>query len=201
MMRRVITAARAFPALAAVAMLPAIATAAEHAEKADKGMPQLHVPDFAPQLFWLGLWFVVLYLLMSKIGLPRIAVAIDARRQRREEDLARAARLKVEADEASAAFERTMSQARAEAQAVLKETSDRLAADAAERQRALAAELAYRIAAAERQIAATKEEALSEVRGIAIDVGRSVVEKLTGSAPDAAGLAAAVDSRLAGQPR
>jgi F-type H+-transporting ATPase subunit b len=128
-------------------------------------------------------------------------VAIDARRQRREEDLARAARLKAEAEEASVAFERTMSQARAEAQAVLKETSDRLAADAAERQRALAAELADRIAAAERQIAATKDEALSEVRGIAIDVGRSVVEKLTGSAPDAAGLAAAVDSRLAGQPR
>jgi F-type H+-transporting ATPase subunit b len=201
MMRRVITGARAFPALAAAAMLPAIATAAEHAEKAEKGMPQLHVPDFAPQVFWLAVWFVVLYVVMSKVGLPRIAVAIDARRQRREEDLARAARLKLEADEASAAFERTMSQARAEAQAVLKETSDRLAADAAERQRALAAELADRIAAAERQIAATKEQALSEVRGIAIDVGRSVVEKLTGSAPDAAGLAAAVDSRLAGQPR
>jgi F-type H+-transporting ATPase subunit b len=201
MMRRVITGARAFPALAAAAMLPAIATAAEHAEKAEKGMPQLHVPDFAPQVFWLAVWFVILYVVMSKIGLPRIAVAIDARRQRREEDLARAARLKVEADEASAAFERTMSQARAEAQAVLKETSDRLAADAAERLRALAAELADRIAAAERQIAATKEQALSEVRGIAIDVGRSVVEKLTGSAPDAAGLAAAVDSRLAGQPR
>jgi F-type H+-transporting ATPase subunit b len=201
MMRRVISGARAFPALAAAAMLPAIATAAEHAEKAEKGMPQLHVPDFAPQVFWLAVWFVILYVVMSKIGLPRIAVAIDARRQRREEDLARAARLKLEADEASAAFERTMSQARAEAQAVLKETSDRLAADAAERQRALAAELADRIAAAERQIAATKEQALSEVRGIAIDVGRSVVEKLTGSAPDAAGLAAAVDSRLAGQPR
>jgi F-type H+-transporting ATPase subunit b len=201
MMRQVITAARRFPALAAAAMLPAIATAAEHAEKAEKGMPQLHVPDFAPQVFWLAVWFVILYVVMSKIGLPRIAVAIDARRQRREEDLARAARLKLEADEASAAFERTMSQARAEAQAVLKETSDRLAADAAERQRALAAELADRIAAAERQIAATKEQALSEVRGIAIDVGRSVVEKLTGSAPDAAGLAAAVDSRLAGQPR
>jgi F-type H+-transporting ATPase subunit b len=198
MMRQAVTAVRAFPAFAAAAMLPAIAIAAE---QADKGMPQLKVPDFAPQLFWLAVWFVVLYLLMSKVGLPRIAVAIEARRQRREEDLARAARLKAEADEASAAFERTMSQARAEAQAVLKATSDRLAADAAERQRALAAELADLIAAAERQIAATKEEALSEVRGIAIDVGRSVVEKLTGSVSDDARLASAVDSRLAGQPR
>src|SRR5687768_5867887 len=115
MMRQAITAARAF---AAAAMLPAIAVAAE---QADKGMPQLKVPDFAPQLFWLAVSFVVLYVLMSRVGLPRIAVAIEARRQRREEDLARAARLKTEADEASAAFERTMSQARTEAQAVLKE--------------------------------------------------------------------------------
>lgn len=164
-------------------------------------MPQLDVSTFAPQLFWLAVWFVVLYVLMTKVGLPRIAVAIDARRQRRDDDLARAARLKAEAEEASAAFQRTMSEARAQAQSVLKETSDRLAAEAAERQRALAAALAQQIEAAERQIAATKEQALSEVRGIAIDVGRSVVEKLTGSVPDAARLSAAVDNRLAGQAR
>jgi F-type H+-transporting ATPase subunit b len=138
---------------------------------------------------------------MTRIGLPRIAVTIDARRQRREDDLARAARLKTEAEAASAAFQRTMSEARTQAQAVLKETSDRLAAEAAERQHALAAALGQQIEAAERQIAATKEQALREVRGIAIDVGRSVVEKLTGAPPDGTKLAAAVDSRLAGQVR
>jgi len=53
----------------------------------------------------------------------------------------------------------------------------------------------------ERQIAATKEQALAEVRGIAIDVGRSVVEKLTGTAPDAARVSAAVDTPLAAQAR
>ena len=162
-------------------------------------MPQLDLSTFTPQLFWLAVWFVVLYLLMAKIGLPRIAVAIDARRQRREDDLARAGRLKAEAELANAAFLRTMATARAEAQALLKETGDRLAAEAAQRQRALAADLASQIAAAEQRIADTKEAALSEVRGIAIDVGRSVVEKLTGSAPEAASLLAAVDRSLAGQ--
>jgi len=162
-------------------------------------MPQLDLSTFTPQLFWLAVWFVVLYLLMAKIGLPRIAVAIDARRQRREDDLARAGRLKAEAELANAAFLRTMATARAEAQALLKETGDRLAAEAAQRQRALAADLSSQIAAAEQRIADTKEAALSEVRGIAIDVGRSVVEKLTGSAPEAASLAAAVDRSLAGQ--
>jgi F-type H+-transporting ATPase subunit b len=162
-------------------------------------MPQLDASTFTAQLFWLVVWFGVLYVLMAKIGLPRIAVAIEARQQRREADLAHAVQLKSEAEAANAAFQQTMSRARAEAQAVLKETVDRLAAEAASRQRALAATLAGQIAAAERRIAATKEAALSEVRGIAIDVGRAVVEKLTGSAPDAAVLAAAVDSSLAGQ--
>jgi F-type H+-transporting ATPase subunit b len=162
-------------------------------------MPQLDISTFTPQLFWLAVWFVVLYLLMAKIGLPRIAVAIDARRQRREDDLARAGRLKVEAEAANAAFLQTMATARAQAQALLKETGDRLAAEAARRQRELATALAEQIAAAEQRIAATKETALLDVRGIAIDVGRAVVEKLTGSPPEAASLAAAVDRSMAGQ--
>ena len=113
-------------------------------------------------------------------------MAIDARRQRREDDLARAARTEGRGGEASAAFERTMSRARAEAQAVLKETSDRLAAEAAD----APARTGRRVGRADRRGRAPDRrdqgEALAEVRGIAIDVGRSVVEKLTGSAPDAA---------------
>ncbi len=162
-------------------------------------MPQLDLSTFTPQLFWLAVWFLVLYLLMAKIGLPRIAVALDARRQRREDDLARAGQMKTEAEAANAAFQQTMSQARAQARAVIKEAADRLAAEAAERQRALAASLAQQIAAAEERIAAARTQALTEVRGIAIDVGRAVVEKLIGSAPDAARMAAAVDGSLTAQ--
>jgi F-type H+-transporting ATPase subunit b len=164
-------------------------------------MPQLDVETFPSQLFWLAVTFIVLYVLMSRIGLPRLSAAIEVRRQRREEDLARAAQLKSEAEAANAAFQRTMAEARAQAQAVLKETSDRLAAEAAERQRVLAAALAEQVDEAERRIAATKQQALAEVRGIAVDVGRSIVEKLTGDAPSEAGVAAAVDRVLAGQVR
>ena len=164
-------------------------------------MPQLDIETFPSQLFWLAVTFVVLYILMSWIGLPRVTAAIDARRQRREDDLARAAQLKSEAEAANAAFQRTMAEARAQAQAAIKETTDRLAAEAAERQRALAAALARQIDDAERRIAETKQQALAEVRGIAADVGRAVVEKLTGSAPDQGRVMAAVDTVLAGQAR
>jgi F-type H+-transporting ATPase subunit b len=193
MIRRLRDWGTVFATLAAATALSGIAHAAEH------GMPQLNIPDFAPQLIWLAIWFVVLYLLMAKLALPRVAATMEERRQRREGDLARAAQLKSEAEAANAAYQRTLAEARVQAQSTIKETSDRLAADAAERQRALAAALAEQIAAAEHRIAATKEQALAEVRGIAVDVGRSVVEKLTGAAPDAAKMAAAVDSSLSGR--
>src|SRR5258706_14742255 len=117
-------------------------------------MPQLDISTFTPQLVWLTIWFVVLYLLMAKLALPRIARAMEARRRRREDDLARAAQLKAEADEASAAYQKTLAEARAQAQSMIKEMSDRLPAGAAARQRALAAALGEQNQAAGRPPAA-----------------------------------------------
>jgi F-type H+-transporting ATPase subunit b len=162
-------------------------------------MPQLDISTFPPQLIWLAIWFIILYLIMSRVGLPRIAVAIEGRRRQRESDLARAAQLRDDAEAANAAFQRSMAEGRAAAQAILKETSDRLAAEAAERQRVLAAKLAAQIDEAERRIQASKGQALAEMRGIAVDVGRAVVEKLTGAAPNDARLNSAVDGLLARQ--
>jgi F-type H+-transporting ATPase subunit b len=164
-------------------------------------MPQLNPESFPSQLFWLAATFIVLYVLMAWVGIPRLAGVIEARRRRREDDLARAAEMQATAEAANQEFQRAMAEARAQAQAVLKETSDRLAAEAAERQRALAAALAEQLDEAERRIAATKQQALAEVRGIAVDVGRSVVEKLTGTAPNDARVSAAVDRVLAGPVR
>ena len=193
MMRNLLGWAAALVPLSAVALLPGCAEAAE------RGMPQLNVPDFTPQLVWLAIWFIVLYVLMATVGLPRIKAIMDARRHRREDDLDRAARLKSEAEAASAAYQKALADARAEAQATIKATTDRMAAEAAERQRALATELTAQIEAAERRIVESKEQALAEVRGVAVDVGRAVVEKLIGAAPEIARMAAAVDHSLAGQ--
>ena len=159
-------------------------------------MPQLDITTFPTQLFWLAVTFILLYVLMAKIGLPSVTAAIDARRTRIDDDLARAAQMKSEAETVLAAYEKALSEARVEAQATLKATSDKLAAEAAERQRELAATLAGQIEAAEQRIAAMKNEALAEVRGIAVDVGRVIVEKLTGAAPDAGRLTAAVEGSL-----
>jgi F-type H+-transporting ATPase subunit b len=160
-------------------------------------MPQLEVSTFVPQLVWLAITFVILYLLMARVGLPRVGGAIEARRHRIDDDLARAAQLKTEAETVLAAYQETLARARAEAQAAVKEMTDRMAAQAAERHQQLGESLARQTAEAERLIGEAKQRALSEMHEIAAEVARSVTEKVTGSAADPASLATAVDRAIA----
>jgi F-type H+-transporting ATPase subunit b len=162
-------------------------------------MPQLDIATFLPQLVWLAISFVVLYILMKTLGLPGVQAAIERRRRHLDSDLGRAAALKAEAEAALAAYQKALADARAAAQETLRQTGERLAAEAAERQRQLAASLAAQIEAAEQRIAAGKEVALGEVRGIASEVASAVVEKLTGMAPDAAAMTGAVGRALNGR--
>jgi F-type H+-transporting ATPase subunit b len=162
-------------------------------------MPQLDYHTFVPQLVWLAIWFVVLYILMSRVALPKVKSAIEGRRQHLDGDLSRAAALKVEAEAALAAYQKTLADARAAAQETLRQTGEKLAAEAAERQRHLAETLAGQIAAAEARIAAGRDEALAQVRDIAAEVGGAVVEKLTGTSPPAAAMSDAVGQALNGR--
>lgn len=160
-------------------------------------MPQLDPAGFIPQLFWLGVTFIVLYILMRWIAVPQVGHVIEARRERLESDLGRAGELRSEAEGVLAAYEKALAMARTEAQATIRQITEKMAAEAAGRQRQLAAALADKIAEAEQRVAASKEAALADIRGIAAEVGGAMVEKLTGAAPDAARIAAAVDGALA----
>ena len=160
-------------------------------------MPQLDVSTFAPQLVWLAITFVALYLLMAKLGLPRVSAINESRRKLHDDDLARAAEINSEAESVIAAYQKTMAEARAEAHATIRERTERFATEAVERQRQLAAALAEQTKAAEREIGAAKERAFAEIRNVAVDVARTVTEKLTGSAADEGKLIPAVDHAMA----
>ena len=92
-------------------------------------MPQLDFATFAPQLIWLTLVFGVLYLVMARVALPRIATVIEERRDRIADDLDTAAQLKSDTDDAIASYETALAEARAHAHSIAQETRDRLTAE------------------------------------------------------------------------
>jgi F-type H+-transporting ATPase subunit b len=160
------------------------------------GFPPFQKETFASQLFWLVIAFVLLYVLMSKLALPRVGSIIEARRARIDGDLAAANELKTSADAAMAAYEKSLAEARSRAQTIGNETRDRLNAEAEKSRKALDEQLNIKLAEAEKTIAATKTAAMSNVRSIATDAASAIVTRLTGTAPADAAVASAIDSVL-----
>src|SRR5690349_15893541 len=160
--------------------------------------PPFDGSTFASQLVWLAITFVALYVLMAKVGLPRVGSIIENRQKHIEGDIAEAGRLKAESDAALAAYEQALAEARARAQAIAAETRDKQAAEAEATRKRLEAELNARLVKAEETITATKKAAMTNVRGIASDAARAIVERLTGKAPTDAAVDAAVGDALKG---
>jgi F-type H+-transporting ATPase subunit b len=160
------------------------------------GFPPFQKDTFASQLVWLVLVFVALYLLMSRVALPRIGSILQARRERVEGDLAAAQRLKDESDAAIAAYEKALADARGRAQTVANEVREKEAAAAEALRKDVDAKLNARIAEAEKIIAETQAAAMTNVRGIATEAAAAIVERLTGTAPASRDVAAIVGDVL-----
>jgi F-type H+-transporting ATPase subunit b len=156
--------------------------------------PPFQSEFFPSQLFWLAISFVLLYVLMSRIALPRIGAIMAARSKLIGDDLAAAERLKEQSNAAQTAYEKSLADARGRAQAIAGSTRDQQAAAAETSHKALEAKLHERLAAAEQSIAATRTAAMGNVRSIATDTAAAIVERLIGKAPADHEVAAALDA-------
>jgi F-type H+-transporting ATPase subunit b len=169
-------------------------TSTEHVPAGEhKGaFPPFQSQTFASQLVWLVIAFVLLYALMAKWALPRVGRIIESRQKRIADDLADAERLKVQSDEAVAAYEKALADARARAQAIANETREQQQAAADATRKTLEGELNVKLAEAEKSIAATKQAAMANVRAIAEDAASAIIKRLIGSAPSDKAVAEAV---------
>src|ERR1700733_12897289 len=114
--------------------------------------PPFQSQHFPSQLLWLTLTFILLYALMSRIALPRIAAILADRSKRIADDLAAAQRFKGQSEAASAAYQKELADARARAQGIANETREQQAAEAEATNKRLEAELHAKLAAAEQSI-------------------------------------------------
>lgn len=159
-------------------------------------MPQMEFADYAPQLIWLAITFILLYVLMSRIALPRIADVLEQRQLRISSDLEQASALRDEATKALEAYEATMVEARNQAHAIAMEARDQIAAEAEKRRAEFEAELEAQTAKEEERIEKAVAEVESHVREVAIATAQAAGAKLLGEDLPEDAFGRAVDSHL-----
>jgi F-type H+-transporting ATPase subunit b len=143
-------------------------------------MPQFDPAVWSPQLVWLAISFIALYIVMSRVVLPRISAVLEEREFRINDALRKAEALKREAEDAALGYEKLMAEARAKAHDAVQTVRDDAAAKAAERHAELSSRLGEELTAAEARIAAARTQAVAGIRDIAVDIAGAAAERLLG---------------------
>lgn len=174
-----------------------MATETHGAEESASGLPQLDFSTFPNQIFWLVVTLIVIYLILSRVALPRIASVLAERQGAITNDIAAAEELKQKAAEAEAAYEKALADARAEAGRIAAEAKAEMQAEVDAAVQKADAEIAARTAEGEARIAEIRDGAAAAVNQVAKDTAEAVAAAL-GVDVDRAALDAAVDERTKG---
>lgn len=142
--------------------------------------PPFDSSTFGSQLLWLALSFAALYILMSRVALPRIGEILEVRRDRIEGDLAEAERLRQKTDQAIEAYEAELASAKQKAHTIAEETRDSIRKDLDAKRADVEADLTKKMATAEARIQATKADALGHVEEIAGETAHAIVSNILG---------------------
>jgi F-type H+-transporting ATPase subunit b len=161
------------------------------------GMPQLCGDWIGNQVFWLIITLVVIYFVLARIALPRIAAVLAERQGTITNDIAAAEDLKRKAEEAEVAYQKALSDAQGEAQAIVQKARDEIKEQLDDALAKADAEIAARTKESEKAIAEIRESAMGHVEVVAKDTAAAIVAALGGSA-DETGIAAAVEAQLKG---
>ena len=158
------------------------------------GLPQLCFDWMPNQIFWLLVALVVIFFILSRIALPRIAAILAERQGTITNDIAAAEDLKVKATEAEEAYEKALADARRNANDIIAETKADIKADLDDAMAKADAEIAAKTAEGEKAIEEIRAGALESIKVVAEDTAREIVTAMGGKAD-----ANTVDSAVAAQ--
>lgn len=173
-----------------------LALAAETAAKGEKpAFPPFETWHYPSQLFWLTITFGGLYLILSRVILPRLGGIIEKRGVTIANALDEAAKLNDQATEAQKALELRLAEARTSARETANEARSKIEAEIAAETRKVDEQIEEKLAAAEARIAETRAKALANVGDIAAEAARAMTGRFGVSVSDDA-VSAAVSKAL-----
>ena len=147
---------------------------------AEAGMPQLNPKYWASQAFWLIIIFLSIYILISRIFIPKIKSNIDMRESKIRKDLEEAKTFREEAEKKLKAYKDLMVSAKVDAKKILSESSQKLNEDMQTKKNKIQKEIEQENHNAEKEIQKFKSEALNKVNAISEEIVSTIVKDIFG---------------------
>ena len=166
-------------------------------EAASPGMPQLDFSSFGNQIFWLVVTLVVIYVILTRVALPRIADVLAERRESISNDIAAAEDLKLKAVEAEEAYNKALADARVEAGNIVDAAKAEMKAELASAIAKADGEIAEKVAEGEKTIQEIRSNALESVEEVAKSTASALIGALGGK-DDAKSVDKAVSREMKG---
>ena len=145
------------------------------------GMPQLNPEFWISQIFWLTLTFGILYIVLSKLILPKISANLELRKSQIQENIEAAEKHRASSESKLKEYENIIQKSKLDGKNIFKEARDRLFKDINSKKEILDEQIDNEIKKVEQEIEALKKSAPEKINKIAIETSSELVKKLIGA--------------------
>ena len=145
------------------------------------GMPQLNPEFWVSQIFWLTLTFGILYIVLSKLILPKISANLELRKSQIQENIEAAEKQRKDSESKLKEYEEIIIKSKSEAKDIFKETREKTIKDINSKREVLEKQIDEEINKAEKEINELKKTAPEKINQIAIETSSEILKNLMGT--------------------
>ena len=157
------------------------------------GMPQLNPEFWISQIFWLTLTFGILYVILSKLILPKISANLELRKSQIQENIEAAEKNRVSSEGKLQEYENIIQKSKLDGKNIFKDERDRVLKDINAKKEILDKQIDDEIKKAEQEIETLKKSTPEKINKIAIETSSELVKKLIGAEVNNSSISAIVD--------
>ena len=157
------------------------------------GMPQLNPEFWVSQIFWLTITFGILYVILSKIILPKISANLESRKSQISDNIEAAEKQREESEKKIREYEEIILKSKIQAKNILNEAKEKALKDINSKRDVLDQQISEEITKAEKEIDLLRTKAPLKINKIAIDASSEIIRKLIGTEINNSSISAIVD--------
>ena len=157
------------------------------------GMPQLDPEFWISQIFWLVLTFGVLYIVLSKLILPKISANLELRKSQIQDNIEAAEKQRKDSESKLKEYDDIIFKSKLEAKNIFKDSREKVIKDINNKKETLENQINEEIEKAEKEIEVVKKSAPEKINKIAIEASSELVKKLIGAEINNSSISAIVD--------